>query len=280
MVILISYRPGLSGDFLAHTIHKNPGFKRIDDSVIDSYNRYFMPELLFMAHGSKENAKTWDSPQWPEDLDHSLWKVYREENICVTTHWSHNPESAYFADHKVLLYTEDELTSWKAYACWWIKSHAWCSEPWTRRVEEVRSEMPPEIAEDLLANYQNWKFLSYRMGIYPYDLKKYMKMRYDRFYKNTRNPNNYQYDAVIDIKDIFNRTVTNVVGQEIDEESVINYVIKNDQLLDSFEIELNGSFEQFIDSLCKSVEVRYELFKRDGVDQKLYDVKSVDKWLR
>ena len=280
MIILITYKPGLSGDFLSHTLHKNSGFKNIDDSIIDSYNRYFMPELLFLAHGTKDCSKTWSSEKWPDGLKESIQRVYMDESICITTHWDHDPSFAYFADYKIAIHTTDEITRRKAYAFWWIKSHACCTEPWKTRIEEVREEMPAEHAEELLSDYHNWKFLSYRMGIYPYDMKKYMKVRYENSYLNTNSVYRSKYDKVIDIKDVFDLKVKEILGLKIDSECVKAYVEKNENLLRTFGITVEGTLEEFIDSLSRSVQVRYELFKQNGVDHRLHDVKSAEKWLK
>lgn len=252
MITLISYAPGMSGDFLSYLLHQTPSYVPIDERIKDDHNRYFFPYLLAYVVEEIDDPKTWNKPTWPSNIKEQVDKVYNA-SICVPTHWYLDTSHAPFADHHVKLYTDDEVAIRKAYAFWWLKSHSWCTEPWQRRIAEVRESMPPEQAEELLNNYHNWKFLAFKMGIDLGDLPTYIKRRYEEIFRPGAKRKEIAGWENIDIAKVFSFETTTIAGVQLNEKLLERYVVENDTLLSRYNIIVDQSAETFFDTLYSAV---------------------------
>lgn len=249
-IILISYMPGMSGDFLAYLLHKNKNFIKVEN-IVDEHNRYWFPPFIegkVLEYG--ESSKCYNETNWPHDLKSICETMYEKQSLCVPTHW-YKPTSTF--DHAIRIYTEDTVTIRKAYACWWIKSHVNSNKPWLTRYNEI-FELPEDIRNDMLNNFHNWKFLSYKLEIYPFDLRQYVEKRYNNIFApgcSVKHLNGY---TNIDLKLLLQGKIGNIDKFTLDTDKCVEYDDKNIKMLHQLEINIDHDDDTFFDTLTDAVE--------------------------
>lgn len=264
MITLISYAPGMSGDFISYLIHQHPDYISVDESIIDDHNRYFFPYFVPFVVPEMDDNKTWNKPHWPDNIKDRVDKAYNK-NVCVPTHWYLNTENADFADTFIRLYSDDEYTIRRAYAFWWLKSHSWCTDPWKRRIDEVNESMSPEQATELLSNYHNWKFLAFKMGIDMDDLSTYIRRRYEEIFRPGCKRHEIPGWTNIDVASVFDNTITNLSSVTLDSSKIKKYVNENNNLLESYGIVTDATIEIYYQTLENAL--RQIVNKKSHVDK-------------
>lgn len=248
MITLISYAPGMSGDFISFLIHQDKSYFPVDESIIDDHNRYFFPYFVPFVVPEMDDNKTWNKRHWPEKIKERVEDTY-SNNICVPTHWYLDPVNANFADTFIRLYSDDEYTVRRAYAFWWLKSHSWCTDPWQRRIAEVKDSMTAEQASELLGNYHNWKFLAFKMGIDMNDLSTYIRRRYEDVFKPACNRHEILGWTNIDMKYVFNNEIEDISSVKLNQMKIKEYVRLNNELLESYNIISDSDIDTFYNTL-------------------------------
>jgi hypothetical protein len=211
---ILSYLPGMSGDFLAWHIHKDEKFYPLSDINITSKNQFLFPNML---ESINEDAKTFPSEKpWPVSAGNVeiLRNLYNNKNICFPTHW-HNRLSYCllpgFLTKGIRLYCQDRRILKLCYFMWWIKSHVMSYEPWDDRVVEIHQLMQlqdhrySELSK-LQFSFHNWKFLALKHNLLldgKLDLYTYIRSHFDKVYSKYNEPSrNLAY---------LNLTVDNVI---------------------------------------------------------------------
>lgn len=246
---IISYLPGMSGDFLAWQIHKDSKFFPIDHIDITTTNRFIFPNMLEVLGGDAKmhpTEKMW--PVKPENIE-ILRNSYNNKNICFPTHW-HNkldycltPE---FLTMGIRLYCQSRSILKLCYFMWWIKSHVDANDPWDNRILEIekmiRSGGSNSVEANKLPNsFHNWKFLALKNNLlrngelcFTTYVKDYFEKVYSRY--NTKSVysgyTNFAVDNVIYTGTEL-QSLADHVNVEINKDSVAEYAERNLNLIES-----------------------------------------------
>lgn len=180
-VIIVSYLPGMFGEFFANAICPNNTVK------IDSNNRFWYPNYLeVIGFECKNYPKDRAWPIGNRELA-MLNNYYKDKTICLPTHWYNELSMTNLPCRAYRLYASDEKTLRLSYTLWWLKSHLYNVDPWPARWQELDDMIANNhpYKNDLIElkhNYHNWKFLSYKNNILvdnKPNLKNYIKKYYE-----------------------------------------------------------------------------------------------------
>lgn len=246
---IISYLPGMSGDFLAWHIHKDEKFFPITQIDVTDKNQFLFPNML-VALG--EEAKNFPaSRKWPIDAKNLeiLQNLYNNKNICFPTHWLNRLNHCLLPDFlttAVRLYCRDKNTLKLCFFLWCVKSHAISNEPWDDRVVELgqlikQNDRRQKELLTLIDSYHNWKFLALKYNTLldgKLDLLTYLRGYYNKFYTvwNTRQvPMGYLKLTVEDV--IYTGTelekLENYLDVKINKQDIAAYAEQNINLVES-----------------------------------------------
>jgi len=261
---LISYVPGLSGDFIAYMAHQDPSYYPIDLSWVDNikvtkHNMWRFPNLL---RPIGLEAKTYPLTRpWTVDqnLLNILHDIYGDKKILLPSHWYRpiTPENTNgLFDRGIRLYADSYRTLKICSALWWVKSHAIATDIWPHRQEEIeemiRSNHPlKHLLPDILQSYHNWKYTSIRYNILKdgqLDLPTYIRRHLREVYSYGNSllyTENYLRVAVDNLVygDLSNlEVVEDYLGVSIDRQQVKSYSETNYDLLNKcLGIDVNSS---------------------------------------
>jgi hypothetical protein len=250
MITILSYHPGLSGDFLAYNIHQDKKYFNINDLCIKTeFNRYLFPCLTTPVLGWE--IKVENKNLTIEDI-HKL-NIYYKIDIVLPTHIYRHIKK-----HKkckyVRLYTKNETTLKLSFVLWWIKSHIISEEPYLSRLIEIKNIPESLIKTELVTKFQKWKYLSYKLNFMnngSFDLYYYIKNIYN-FYIHHASLDNMKGFHNIDVYEtIYNgnyKTIENIFEVEINNNLIKEYAHKNNELLNEIDIDIN--LENFLDQLA------------------------------
>jgi hypothetical protein len=188
--IILSYSPGLFGEFTAEQLTKgsNQFFNTDPTTILEDKNRFLYPNYLSPINFS---AKTYRNTSWPispSNLE-TLEKIYKDKKVCIPTHWfCRDVNLTNLPAVGVRLYTGLRNISNLAYAMYWIKSHI-NSTFWESRKEEIKNLIDKNHPHSVhlqkmlgASNNLNWEFLSYKNNILKNgkpDLDYYIEDRYE-----------------------------------------------------------------------------------------------------
>ena len=193
--VILSYLPGMFGEFTADLLQtSSEKFYLESNSTTNQLNRVLFPNYLrpigLMVKTFARNQS------WPVTTDQIgvLENIYKDKWICIPTHWYADKITlSNLPNIGIRLYCSDEKDLNLAYSMAWIKSHMVPQKLWKERRKEIEEmiKVKPQFTEDLqklidAPNYQNWKFLSYRLNILKNgkpDLELYIRQRHS-LYKN------------------------------------------------------------------------------------------------
>lgn len=246
---ILSYLPGMSGDFIAWNIHKDKKFYPLSDINITSKNQFLFPNLLQVIN---EDAKTFPSEKpWPISRDNIeiLRNIYNDKNICFPTHWHSNLNRCLlpgFLTKGIRLYCQDRRILKLCYFMWWIKSHVISYEPWDDRVVEIHQLMQlhdhryDELSK-LQYSFHNWKFLALKYNLLldgKLDLYTYIKGHFDNVYSLYNGPSKFPGYLNLTVDNlIYTNTELNVLCDyldiEINTQEIVDYANKNLNLVES-----------------------------------------------
>lgn len=246
---IISYLPGMSGDFLAWHIHLDEKFFPIKNIDVTDKNQFLFPNML---EALGEEAKNFPAERkWPIDAANLeiLRNLYDNKNICFPTHWLNRLTHCLlpnFLTTAVRLYCRDKDTLKLCFFLWCVKSHAVANDPWDGRVVELEQliQLGDHRQEELIKlrhSFHNWKFLALKYDILldgKLDLLTYLREYYNRFYTvwNTRlAPAGYLKLTVEDV--IYTGTelekLENYLDVKINRQDIAAYADKNINLVES-----------------------------------------------
>ena len=230
MITLLSYVPGMSGDFLSYLIHKNPDYVDIELTPTLT-NRYLFPCFTENINGREIKVTR-------EKLDNQTIKIlnekYYNKKLVLPTHQFkkiYNNNLNY-----VRLFSSNEYTTKLSYAMWMIKSHSDVDEPWPQRYEEIKKIQDHSIRNEIIQHFHKWKYLAYKNNLLvdgKFDLYYYIKNYYVEYKNMTqRIQAGYQY---IDIHDTIYESNTDILNNifniNIDCASIYNYANQNIDIL-------------------------------------------------
>jgi len=187
--------PGMFGEFTADLLQtSSEKFYLESNSTTNQLNRVLFPNYL---RSIGLMVKTFARNQsWPVTTDQIevLENIYKDKWICIPTHWYADKIAlSNLPNTGIRLYCSDEKDLNLAYSMAWIKSHMVPQKLWKERRKEIEEmiKIKPQFSEDLqklidAPNYQNWKFLSYKLNILKDnkpDLELYIRQRHS-LYKN------------------------------------------------------------------------------------------------
>lgn len=261
---IISYLPGMSGDFLAWCIHLDEKFFPIVNISITDKNQFLFPNML---EALGEEAKTFPSSRpWPIDANNLeiLKNLYNNKNICFPTHWLNRLDYCLlpnFLTKAVRLYCRDKDTLKLCFFLWCVKSHAVSNDPWDDRVVELEQliqlgDYRQAELQALTQSYHNWKFLALRHEILldgKLDLLTYLREFYNRFYTvwNTRRaPAEYLTLAVEDViyTSVKLKKLENYLNVRINKQDIATYAEQNLNLVES-ELGIKFASAEYHDDL-------------------------------
>jgi hypothetical protein len=233
-IILISYVPGLFGEFSSYLFSKhNSNFVNDVETIITNDNRYLFPNYLEIINLDIKNL--WSS----EPLIISKFQIeklnqfYGEKNLCVPTHWYNNDSNLCNLPGKKIRFFSSNLNILKlSYCLFWIKSHK-NSNIWESRRREIEilienNHIHSNILKELLisnAPGQNWKFLSVKENILKdgkLDLNFYIKQKFIKLLQSTITKNSSSW-IYYDIGELIHGNQSNIFNIE----SLLNIKIDN-----------------------------------------------------
>jgi hypothetical protein len=224
---LLSYLPGMNGDFLAFMIHQDPKFYTITDNLISEgikiskYNKWNFPNLL---EPIGLEAKIYpNNRSWIVDNNSLkvLEKIYGDKQIILPSHWynmiSVNSTNNLFGQG-IRLFVKERYILKICYALWWIKSHVIANDIWPHRQEEINemildNHKRRDLLLEILNSYHNWKFLSIKYDLLDegkLDLYTYVRRYFYEVYvksNQTRYRLNYR---LLDIDNLFYTDTSNI----------------------------------------------------------------------
>lgn len=250
MITILSYHPGLSGDFLAYNIHQDKKYFNINDLCIKAEsNRYLFPCLTTPVLGWE--IKVENKNLTIEDI-HKL-NIYYKIDIVLPTHIYRHIKK-----HKkckyVRLYTKNETTLKLSFVLWWIKSHIISEEPYLSRLIEIKNIPESPIKTELVTKFQKWKYLSYKLNFMnngSFDLYYYIKNIYNYYIHHASLDNMKGFHNIDVYETIYNgnyKTIENIFDVEINNNLIKEYAHKNNELLNEIDIDIN--LENFLDQLA------------------------------
>lgn len=252
-VHLLSYHPGLSGDFVAYCVHKDPAYHQVGNNLKRDDNRYMFPDLTSELLNIDAKMMLPDKAiPFTEEHFKLLQKQYNGKHIVLPTHWYCNHEIKLF-DKRIRLYTDNEEILRMSYVHWWLKSHMACIEVWPSRIEQINEIQDSAIRNDLLENFHNWKYLAYKFNIQQ-DLQTYIIEFYTTVYRPLASRTYEQQFTYIDINDLYNGKLdmfNNEFEVNIDSKLVSDYTNSNIQLINEKGINVNTN--KFLTQLYKYV---------------------------
>lgn len=246
---IISYLPGMSGDFLAWHIHLDEKFFPIKQIDVTDKNQFLFPNMLEVLG---EEAKNFPAARkWPIDSANLeiLRNLYDNKNICFPTHWFNRLNHCLLPDFltkAVRLYCRDKNTLKLCFFLWCIKSHAIANDPWDERVVELGQliqlgDHRQEQLQALTKSFHNWKFLALKYNILldgKLDLLTYLRDYYNKFYAiwNSRpTPEEYLKLTVEDV--IYSGTalekLENYLDVKLSRSDIAEYAERNLNLVES-----------------------------------------------
>lgn len=263
--IILSYQPGMFGEFFASLIHAgSEKFCPVPDLTTTESNRVLFPNYLAAID---LDVKTFPSNnEWPitDNQISKLQSTYRDQSFCVPTHWFNNLSMTNLPCQGIRLYSSDPEHVDRAYCLSWIKSNLTDTKAWPARQKEIEDlisagHLYSQQLSNLLSadQYENWKFLAYKLGILingRADLEHYIRTRY-KWYKTWSNT---RYDGwfYFDIGQLIcgDRLNQSVIEQHlditIDHNKIINYNNQNLAVLEK-EIGVSDNWISLLISRCK-----------------------------
>lgn len=247
---LLSYQPGMSGDFIASNVHQDKKFYDISSDIRDHNNRYWFPCLTRDITSTQiKHVRNYESMPFTDADFLKFNQVYKDKNVVFPTHWYSDLDSSKF-EVLIRLYTDNPTIVNISYAMWWIKSHATSSSwPWNNRLDEIHKIPSGDIKDDLITKYHNWKYLAYKFNI-PIDFDIYVKEFFNRIYYPYATSTKHNQFRYLDLNTLYTNELTDIneiFGTRIDEYTVQEYTSNNIRLLQENDIKYES--ESFLDSL-------------------------------
>lgn len=248
--LILSYVPGMFGEFIATQI-KNSSDKFAAEMTVEVTvdNRYMYPNYLLPLGVNYKNIPM--VAEWPitEDGRETLEGMYGDKHICIPTHWlAEDVGKCNLPSYGIRLFSENEKITNLGYCMFWIKSHRYTDPVWAlRRVEILQMiEEGHKYADQLTALldaevYENWKFLSYKLGYLKngeLDIETYVKKRYvSHLFWNARAFGNLKNWEMIDVGTLVHGDHSNLsqletaIGSPLNLDKIKSYAQKNEELL-------------------------------------------------
>ena len=248
--VILSYLPGMFGEFTADLLQtSSEKFYLESNSTTNQLNRVLFPNYLrpigLMVKTFARNQS------WPVTTDQIviLENIHKDKWICIPTHWYADKIAlSNLPNIGIRLYCSDEKDLNLAYSMAWIKSHMAPQNLWRERRAEIEEMITVNLqfSEDLQAlidapNYQNWKFLSYKLNILKDnkpDLELYIRTRYSLYCDwNFRDSNTTNDWLACDIGKLISGDKTNLAQLEqyldikIDTSKLESYKNRNNEVL-------------------------------------------------
>lgn len=200
---LISYMPGMSGDFISFLVHQDPKFYPISQESdyytirLTRHNMWRFPNLL---EPIGLEAKIYPYKQWRVTAESLkvLNDVYGDRQILLPSHWYSDisPKlTGGLFNQGIRLFVKDPRVLKICYALWWIKSHTIANDIWPHRREEIQAMIDGDhplknLLESMLASYHNWKFLSIKYNLLDngqFNIHSYIR----RYFREVYAPKNH-----------------------------------------------------------------------------------------
>jgi len=244
MITILSYHPGLSGDFLAYNIHQDKKYFNINHLFYKKTetNRYLFPCLTSSVLG-------WEiKDEFKNLIEYDINKLntYYKKNIILPTHFYKNTKKHEKCRY-VRLYTKNETILKLSFVLWWIKSHIISDLPVLSRLIEINNMSKGPIKTEIVTRFQKWKYLSYKLNFMnngSFDLYYYIKNIYNNFYIYHAQLHNMEGFHNIDIYETIYtgnyKIIENIFNVEINEDLIKEYAYKNKELLKEINININS----------------------------------------
>lgn len=185
--LIISYLPGMHGEFFAKKISNSEFFAQ-GTTTEDNTNRFYYPNFLGPIGKDVKNMTIdigWNITEKEVGVLHSY---YKEKWICLPTHWYNNLSLTNLPCKGIRLYAKNIKTLQLSYIMWWFKSHMKATVIWPDKEKEINQLLKtnPEL-KNFKNNFSNWKFMCYKFNLIKDgnpDLKKYIQFQYSKQLSN------------------------------------------------------------------------------------------------
>lgn len=260
---VLSYQPGMSGDFISYIIHQDKkyidvtlGVEYMTDNDAKEKNRYLFPCLT-------ENILGYEIKMHHDNITPSdamlLKNHYKDKSIVLPTHKYRSPTTNIVRWHR--LYTDDVIAINKAYVNWWLKSHIHTTYPGDDRLIYISKIEDDYWRNELTERYTKCKFMAYKYGLFidsKFDIEFYINAWYEKYVSISKLRNIRGYNH-IDINEIlYNNQYKNIERAfevTVDPDMMLEYVSKNENKFSEYGIDpTRNSFKQQLAEIAKNIK--------------------------
>jgi len=242
MFYILSYIPGLSGDFIASLVHQNNNFYSIYQNT-DQNNRYWFPDLTENVLGYHFKLSKFTKLLSSNDID-KLNIYYKNKSLVLPTH-NYTSAINFNKVKYIRLFTLDEMTIKTCYILWWIKSHLVTQEPIAERLDYIKKIKDEKIKKELLENYKQWKYVAFndnllynnRFNLQYYVYKKFYQLK--KLIKSLKYENYINIDIKNALYDCNKNVLEDVFCVDLKREDIENYIQSNLKLVENFDLKNN-----------------------------------------